>query len=325
MSKARSPLAPRVVLQAAAEGALNGMQSVVENLRLMFENNRDITMQELKTFSGIRTTKPEGTFYVLPDFRAYSNNSVELSKFLLQKALVVTVPGKEFGMEGYIRLSYAGSVKDITTAVERMKWALRSKLAQRNLHWRPQVDQGLAMNNLLDIKTPGEAQAAARKSEFGLENHGLTNLNKVYWNLAVEALYEEAIFRGEGKITLAGPLVVNTGKHTARAANDKFVVREPSSEGYIWWGQYNRPYSAEKFDELFSRVQGYLQGRDVFIQDCYEQVAPLQVALHAAEQLVELLVRNRGGCTGPTTRALRWMARAPRTCRWRRGRCACRC
>ncbi len=112
------------VLQAAAEGALNGMQSVTENLRLMFENNRNITMQELKTFSGIRTTKPEGTFYVLPDFRAYSNDSVELSKFLLKKALVVTVPGKEFGMEGYIRLSYAGSVKDITTAVERMKWAL---------------------------------------------------------------------------------------------------------------------------------------------------------------------------------------------------------
>lgn len=112
------------VLQAAAEGALTGLQSVVENLRLTFENNRNVVMQELGTFNGIRTIRPDGTFYVLPDFRAYSNNSVELAQFLLRRALVVTVPGKEFGMEGYLRLSYAGTVKDITTAIERIKWAL---------------------------------------------------------------------------------------------------------------------------------------------------------------------------------------------------------
>ncbi len=112
------------VLQAAAEGALTGMQNVVENLRLTFENNRNVIFQELQSFNGIKTIKPDGTFYILPDFRAYSNNSVELAKFLLKKALVVTVPGKEFGMEGYIRLSFAGTVKDITTAVERIKWAL---------------------------------------------------------------------------------------------------------------------------------------------------------------------------------------------------------
>jgi aspartate aminotransferase len=113
-----------VVLQAAAEGALTGMQSVVETLRMTFENNRDIIMQELRSFTDIRTVKPDGTFYVLPDFRAYSTNSVELSQFLLKKALVVSVPGKEFGMEGYMRLSYAGSVKDITVGIERIKWAL---------------------------------------------------------------------------------------------------------------------------------------------------------------------------------------------------------
>jgi aspartate aminotransferase len=113
-----------VVLQAAAEGALNGMQNVVEGLRLTFQNNRDVLMQELKSFNGVRVIKPEGTFYALPDFRAYTNNSVELARFLLRKTMVVTVPGKEFGLEGHLRLSYAGSVKDITTAVERIKWAL---------------------------------------------------------------------------------------------------------------------------------------------------------------------------------------------------------
>ena len=117
------------VMQAAAEGALTGIQSNVEALRLMIQNNRDVLMQELRTFTGIRCTKPEGTFYALPDFRAYCGagvikNSVELSKFILSKAYVVTVPGKEFGMEGHLRLSYSGSVKDLMEGIERMKWVL---------------------------------------------------------------------------------------------------------------------------------------------------------------------------------------------------------
>ena len=112
------------VMQAAAEGALTGMQNIVENLRLMFQNNRDVIIQELRSFNGIRVNNPGGTFYCLPDFRAYSQNSVEISKFLLKKALVVSVPGKEFGMEGHIRLSFAGSIKDIREGIERIKWAL---------------------------------------------------------------------------------------------------------------------------------------------------------------------------------------------------------
>jgi len=130
------------------------------------------------------------------------------------------------------------------------------------------------MNNILDIKTPTEAQANARKCDFGVENHGLTNLNRAYWNLPMEALYEEAIFRKEGRITLQGPFVVNTGNHTARAANDKIIVRESNTESHIWWGEYNRPYSPEMFNELFNRVQGFLQGRDIFVQDCYAGADP---------------------------------------------------
>ena len=112
------------VMQAGAEGALLGLQSVVEALRLAIQNNRDIAMRELSSFNGVKTYKPDGTFYCLPDFRAYSNNSVELSSFLLKKALVVTVPGREFGMEGHLRLSFAGTVKDVTEGIARMKWAL---------------------------------------------------------------------------------------------------------------------------------------------------------------------------------------------------------
>jgi aspartate aminotransferase len=113
-----------LVSQAAAEGALNGLQSVVEALRMMIENNSTVMMTELGAFSGVRCTPPDGTFYCLPDFRAYNSNSVELANFLLNKARVVTVPGKDFGMEGYLRLSYAGSVKDVTEGVARIRWAI---------------------------------------------------------------------------------------------------------------------------------------------------------------------------------------------------------
>ncbi|HEY5984546.1 MAG TPA: pyridoxal phosphate-dependent aminotransferase [Anaerolineales bacterium] len=112
------------VSQAAAEGALNGMQSVVEAIRLQIQNNRDVLLQEMKSFSGARLIPPAGTFYALPDLRAFSTDSVELSKFLLKKALVVTVPGREFGMEGHLRLSFSGTVKDVSEGVERIRWAL---------------------------------------------------------------------------------------------------------------------------------------------------------------------------------------------------------
>ena len=122
--QAQNMSCPSVVLQEAAAGALNGVQSSVEALRLMLQNNRDVMVNELRAFTGIKIIPPEGTFYCLPDFSAYMKDSVALSKFLLEKALVVTVPGKEFGLEGHLRLSYCGSVKEIMEGVARIKWAL---------------------------------------------------------------------------------------------------------------------------------------------------------------------------------------------------------
>jgi phosphoenolpyruvate carboxykinase (ATP) len=130
------------------------------------------------------------------------------------------------------------------------------------------------MNNVLEIKSPAQDEAKALRSDFGLGSLGLTNLHKVYWNLPSEALVEEIVFRGEAKLSQLGPVVVNTGKHTARSANDKFVVREPSTEEKVWWGEYNRPFSPEKFNDLVNRLQGFLQGRDAFVQDCYVGADP---------------------------------------------------
>jgi phosphoenolpyruvate carboxykinase (ATP) len=125
------------------------------------------------------------------------------------------------------------------------------------------------MNNILNIKTPAEAIAQTRKADYHLANVGVGNLRLAYWNLTAEALFEEAVFRGEGVTSSGGPFVVNTGKHTARSVNDKFVVRHIDSENSIWWGVYNRPFDIEKFDALHARLLGYLQGRDVFVQDLY--------------------------------------------------------
>jgi phosphoenolpyruvate carboxykinase (ATP) len=130
------------------------------------------------------------------------------------------------------------------------------------------------MNIYTDIPSPAQKEAGLAASMYGLQNHGLENLGRVYWNLPTAALYEEAVFRGEARVCHSGPLLVNTGKHTARAAADKFIVREPSTEEHIWWGNYNRPFSPETFNTLLSRLQGYLQNRDVFVQDCYAGADP---------------------------------------------------
>jgi len=81
-------------------------------------------MDLLDSFDGVKVTKPDGTFYCFADFSAYEKDSNKLSAFLIDKVQVLTVPGKEFGMDGYLRLSYCGSIKDITEGIERIKWAL---------------------------------------------------------------------------------------------------------------------------------------------------------------------------------------------------------
>ncbi len=115
---------PSVILQKAAVGALNGVQSSVESLRITLENNRNVMIERLKAFEGIHITKPDGTFYCFADFSAYDKNSNRLSQLLVDKVMVLTVPGAEFGLEGYLRLSYCGSIKDITEGIERIKWVL---------------------------------------------------------------------------------------------------------------------------------------------------------------------------------------------------------
>jgi aspartate aminotransferase len=115
---------PSAPAQWAAVGALNGVQSSIESLRVMLENNRNVMIDRLKAFDGVKVHVPDGTFYCFPDFSAYKKDSQKLANMLLNEVRVVTVPGKEFGFEGHLRLSYCGTIREITEGLDRIKWAL---------------------------------------------------------------------------------------------------------------------------------------------------------------------------------------------------------
>lgn len=104
-------------------------------------------------------------------------------------------------------------------------------------------------------------------SQHGLEHHGLTNLNTIYWTLPSPTLVETVVQRREGQLAHLGPVIVRTGHHTGRSPNDKFVVQSPGNGSEIWWGKVNRPMTPEQFDRLHLRMRSYFQGRDVFVQD----------------------------------------------------------
>ncbi|MBN2081798.1 aminotransferase class I/II-fold pyridoxal phosphate-dependent enzyme [bacterium] len=115
---------PSALLQHAAAAAINGSSKAVDSLRTILEANMSVMMTELNAFDGVYIEKPGGTFYCFPDFSHFEKDSVKLSKLLLEKVQVVTVPGIEFGMEGHLRLSYCGTMKDITEGIERIKWCV---------------------------------------------------------------------------------------------------------------------------------------------------------------------------------------------------------
>ena len=106
-------------------------------------------------------------------------------------------------------------------------------------------------------------------SSYGLENHGIKMWTVAHWNYTTSALYEEALRRHEGNAAPGGALVCHTGLNTGRAPNDKFIVEEPTSKDDIAWGDINRPIEQAKFDAVHKRFMAYLQGRDIFIQDCF--------------------------------------------------------
>ncbi|HUX34279.1 MAG TPA: phosphoenolpyruvate carboxykinase (ATP) [Gemmatimonadaceae bacterium] len=110
--------------------------------------------------------------------------------------------------------------------------------------------------------TPASAQ--------GLDAQGLTPGGTVHWNLVSPQLIQRAVERGEGQLADMGPFASVTTPHTGRSPKDKFIVREPSTEGHVDWGKVNQPMAVAHFETLTADVRQYLDGRDeLFVQDLY--------------------------------------------------------
>ncbi|MFL6724148.1 MAG: phosphoenolpyruvate carboxykinase [Sphingomicrobium sp.] len=103
-----------------------------------------------------------------------------------------------------------------------------------------------------------------------LEAQGINTGAAIHWNLLTASLVEHAISRGEGLLAKDGPLVVKTGKHTGRSAQDRFVVRNATSQDTVWWGKSNRPMETDAFDRLHADFLEALNGKEtLFVADLY--------------------------------------------------------
>ncbi|MBA3270761.1 MAG: phosphoenolpyruvate carboxykinase [Acidobacteria bacterium] len=129
----------------------------------------------------------------------------------------------------------------------------------------------------------------------GLEAQGVRTSRPIHWNLSTAALYEHAIRRQEGELAAEGPLVCRTGAHTGRSPNDKFLVKEPSSESHIAWGKVNKGIGPAHFDALKRDMLAHLADRELYVQDLYAGADPkyrLQVRFIQEMAWQNLFVRN---------------------------------
>jgi phosphoenolpyruvate carboxykinase (ATP) len=128
-----------------------------------------------------------------------------------------------------------------------------------------------------------------------LAGTGVRVAASLHANLTAPQLVTHSLRKGEGRLSADGAIIVRTGVHTGRSVGDKFVVDEPSTTGDVWWGKVNQKLSAEKFGLLKTRVQAYLQGRELFTQDLYAGADPanrIRVRLVTTGAWQALFARN---------------------------------
>jgi len=118
------------------------------------------------------------------------------------------------------------------------------------------------------------SEISLKHAAAALAGTGVHPGRTVHPNLTAPALVAESLRRREGRLSVDGSLMVETGVHTGRSVRDKFVVDEPSVTNDIWWGNINQRYAPEKFALLKARAQAYLQGQELFTQDLYAGADP---------------------------------------------------
>jgi phosphoenolpyruvate carboxykinase (ATP) len=102
-----------------------------------------------------------------------------------------------------------------------------------------------------------------------LARHGIRAGRTVHRNLGPAVLVEQAVRRGEGVLTEGGAFVGRTSPHTGRSPDDKFVVREPSSEDKVWWGKVNNALDPAHFEALADDVRAHLAEQELFVSDLW--------------------------------------------------------
>ena len=108
-----------------------------------------------------------------------------------------------------------------------------------------------------------------------LAGHGIDAVRgEVFWHPSTSQLYVHALRRGEAELAEGGPLVVDTGEHTGRSPNDKFLVREPGSEARIWWSDVNADITEESFGRLREKLTARLAEGDVYVVDAFAGADP---------------------------------------------------
>ena len=122
------------IAQKAAEAAYTGSQECVHEMNKAFERRRNLVVELASQIPGLKVNRPTGAFYLFPEVSAYVGktapdgkkiaSSADLAMYLLEEGHVATVDGGAFGMEGYIRLSYATSDDNIREALRRIAAAL---------------------------------------------------------------------------------------------------------------------------------------------------------------------------------------------------------
>jgi phosphoenolpyruvate carboxykinase (ATP) len=149
------------------------------------------------------------------------------------------------------------------------------------------MERGTTVNHVTDV-TP-------LRNAVPLAGTGVRLARALHANLTAPQLVAHSLRKGEGRLSADGALIVRTGVHTGRSVGDKFVVDEPGTTADVWWGKINQKLPREKFTLLKSRVQAYLQGRELFTQDLYAGADPanrIRVRLVTTGAWQALFARN---------------------------------